>query len=312
MAAPLGIVLLTLLAGAAVAVGLAVVLTTALRGRPPLPSRAARAAVRHGGAVHAVALTCLLAAVVVVPATVGRLATGPPEGVLLGLAPATAGLAFAAVQAAGEATWPRPSGTVRRAPLTRRTVRDVVPALAGWLRRAARGWAALTLVTLVACGTAPGDGRGISRSFPGGAASSGPFPGWYFGVPLVAAVVVVLLAAEGVLRLVAHRPSVADADPAWDMALRRLSAHRVLRGTQLVLGWTAAGVLLVAGAALRDVGGPVLPDVASASPVHTALGVTALALGLAVGLAATVLALVPAAPVGARTEPVPARLDAPA
>jgi hypothetical protein len=168
----------------------------------------------------------------------------------------------------------------------------------------------LAVAVLVACGIASDEGRAITRSFPQGSATSGPFPGWYFGLPLIAAVVVVLVAAEGVLRLVATRPTVAGADPAWDLALRRLSAHRLLRGTQLVLAWTAAGVLLVAGAALRNVGGPVTPDLASASLLHTGLGVAALGLGLAVGAAGTVLALVPAAPVEARAGLGPAALDA--
>ncbi|GAA2719924.1 hypothetical protein [Cellulomonas aerilata] len=309
MATSLGLVLLALLVAATVAIGLLTVLLAAARGPAPLPSQAARAAVRHGGTVHAIALASLLAAVVLVPPAIARLVAGPAQGVALGLAPATAGLAFAAVQAAGEVTWPRPSGTLRRAPLTRRTVRDVAPRR---LRAAAWGWAALALVTLVACGWASQDGRAISRTFADGAASSGPFPGWYFGVPLVAAVLVVLLAAEGVLRLVARRPSVADADPAWDMALRRLSAHRVLRGTQLVLAWTAAGVLLVAGAALRSVGHAVVPGVASESALHTGLGSGALTLGLAVALTGTVLALVPATPVAAPTGLATAGLDAPA
>jgi uncharacterized membrane protein len=307
MAAPLGILILVLLAAAAVAIAVVTVVLVTARGRAPLPSQAARAAVRHGGTVHAVALACLVGAVVLVPPAVQRLVTGPAQGLYLGLAPAVAGLAFAAVQAVGEATWPRPSGTVRRAPLTRRTVRDLAPRR---LRVAAWLWAGLAAVTLVVCGLASADGRGISRTFPGGAASSGPFPGWYFGVPLLAAVVVVLVAAEVVLRLVAGRPSVADADPAWDMALRRLSAHRVLRGTQLVLAWTAAGVLLVAGAALRNVGGAVLPGPGSGSALHSGLGVAGLTVGLAVGLAGTVLALTPATHVATRTGLEPAELDA--
>ena len=202
------------------------------------------------------------------------------------------------MQATGEATWPRPSGRVRRAPLTRRTVRDVVP---GRLRAAAWVWATLTVAALVAGGLASADGRSVARTFPGGAAGSGPFPGWYFGVPLLAAVVVVLLATEGVLRLVATRPTVADADPAWDLALRRLSAHRVLRGAQFVLAWTAAGVLGVGGLALRNVGRTVTADPASGSALHVAVGTGGLVLALVAALGGAVLALLPAAPAAAGT-----------
>ena len=281
---------------ALIAVVVVVLVLVLVQGSTPSPSRAAQAARRHAAAVHAVALGCLVAAMLLGPAVAAHLAAGPALGRYLALVPALAGLAFAAVHAVGEATWPRPSGMVRRAPLTRRTPGDVAP---GWLRRVLWGWAALAVVTLVACGLAADGGRAISRGFPGGSASSGPFPGWYFGVPVLVAVVVVVVAAEGVLRLVADRAVVSDADPRWDVALRRLSAHRVLRGAQLVLAWTTAGVLVVAGAAVRNVGTDFAPDGAtSAVAPYVPVGIALLALGVVVGLAGLVVALVPGTPVG--------------
>ena len=298
----LPLLLLLLLAAAGGVVAVVVVVLLSVRGPAPVPSQAAAAAVRHGATVHAAALVLLLTALVAVPGVVAQVAVGPAQGVLLGLAPAAAGLVFAAVQALGEATWPRPTGRVRRAPLTRRTVGDVAPPV---LRTAAWTWAGLAVVALVACGlAAAADGRSVGRQVAGGSTAAGPFPGWTYGVPLLAAVVVVLVAAEGVLRLVATRPTVADADPAWDLSLRRLSAHRVLRGAQLVLAWTTAGVLGVAGAALRNVGG-VVTDAASASGVHLGLGTVALVLAAVAALGGLVLAVVPApaaAPSG-RLEP---------
>lgn len=278
------------------AVAVLVLVLVLVHGSSPSPSRAAQAARRHAAVVHAVALACLLGALVLGPAVVAQLPMGPVQGVLLGLVPAVAGLAFSAVHALGEATWPRPSGMVRRAPLTRRTRADVAP---GWLRRVMWAWAALAVVTLVVCGLTADGGRAISRTVPGGSASSGPFPGWYFGVPLLVAVAVVVVAAEGVLRLVADRAVVSDADPRWDGALRRLSAHRVLRGAQLVLAWTTAGVLVVAGAAVRSVGTEFSADgVSTAVAPYAPVGLALLVLGAAVGLAGLVVAVVPGTPIG--------------
>lgn len=296
------LLLLTLVAtlGAAGVVGLVMLVLVAVRGAAPSPSQAAGAAVRHAGVVHAVALAALTGALVAGPAGVALLPLSPAQGRYLGLVPAAAGLAFAAVHALGELTWPRPTGTVRRAPLTRRTVRDVAPR---WLRVLASAWAALGAAVLVACGlVATPEGRAISRTFEAGSATSGPFPGWYFGVPLVAALVVVLVAGEVVLRLVAGRPVVTGAGPEWDLGLRRLSAHRVLRGVQLVLAWTVAGVLVVAGGALRNVAdsgvgtGTGLDALGATAPGHAAAGVAALVLGAVVALAGTAVALVPGRP----------------
>jgi hypothetical protein len=302
MAGRLGILLLLLLVAVGGAVGLLVLVLTAVRGPAPAPSGAARAAVRHGAVVHGVALVALVGGLVGVPVLVAELAGGPAQGRLLGLAPAAAGLAFAAVQAVGEATWPRPTGPVRRATLVRRTTRDVAPRR---LRLVTWAWAAVGALALVAGGIAAADGgRSIGRTFPAGSTASGPFPGWYFGVPLLVAVAVVLLAAEAVLRLVAVRPTVAGAEPAWDLALRRLSAHRVLRGAQLVLAWTAAGVLVFGGSALRNVGDAV-PGAGPGSGAHLVLGTTALLLGVVAFVGGAVVALVPAAPVPAGSRPVP-------
>ena len=272
-----------------------------LARRPaPSPSQAAEAARRHAGIVSGVALGLLVGALVLGAAIVNGSASGLSHGRYLGLVPAGAGLAFAAAHAIGELTWPRPTGTVRRAALARRTVADVAPT---WLRRVTWAWAAVACVTLVVCGfIADDDGRGISRTYPGGAAGAGPFPGWFYGVPLLIAVVVVLAAAEGVLRLVAHRPAVMNAAPEWDLALRRLSAHRVLRGAQLVLGWTTAGVLFFAGNAASALGRTGTLDVPSeASSAYATVGLVGTLLGLVVGVGCVVVALTSGRP--ATSEP---------
>ncbi|WP_407341380.1 hypothetical protein [Pengzhenrongella phosphoraccumulans] len=236
------------------------VLLAVLSRRPdPAPSEAAAAARRHSATVNVLALTALFGTMIAGLTPVSVPPAGITRGVALGLIPAAAGIAFAAVQALGELTWPRPTGTLRRAPLTRRTAVDVAPR---WLRRVTWSWAALTTVTLVACGAASDDGQGITLSYTalvGGApvsgnSGAGPFPGWFYGVPLLIATVLVLAATEGVLRLIARRPAVMDAASEWDLELRRTSARRLLRGSQLVLGWTAVGVLFFAGSAMRRAG----------------------------------------------------------
>jgi hypothetical protein len=225
---------------------------------------------------------------------------GLRAGLYLGLIPAAAGLTFAILQALGELIWPRPTGALRRAPLTRRTATDIAPRR---LRQVTWSWAALTSVTLVACGLTSDDGRGITRTFTNGSAGAGPFPGWFYGVPLLVATAVVLLAGEFVLRLIARRPAVMDAAPEWDLALRRTSSRRLLRGTQLVLGWTAAGVLFFAGTAVHTVGaGGSADGVALGSPGYAVGGIVLTLVSIGVWIASTALLFVrtvPRAAVGA-------------
>ncbi|MGV8976906.1 MAG: hypothetical protein ACOH17_02580 [Cellulomonas sp.] len=253
-------------------------------------SSALVAARRHAGGIDALAWVGLVAALVMIQALTPSLTGGLGTGLLIGLTPALAGAIFLAVQSVGELTWPRPSGPVRRAPLTPRTVRTIAPA---GLRRLTWGWAGGLALVLVACGLAPGNGRDIEHvwdaSSSGGA---GPFPGWFYGGPLLAATVLVLAATEVVLRLVARRPAVADTKPTDDLALRTLSSLRVLRGTQLVLTWTLAGVLLVAGSALRSVGTIEVDGVVRTSLGLVGGGTTLVLLGLAAAFAGPVTILV--------------------
>ncbi|RYV51070.1 hypothetical protein [Pengzhenrongella frigida] len=271
-------------------------LIAVLARRPdPAPSDAAAAARRHAGAVNVLALICLFASMAVGLGVLTGSSADGRQGIYLGLVPAAAGLAFAAVQGLGELTWPRPSGTIRRAPLTRRTTSDVAP---GRLRRATWCWSALTAVTLVACGAASDDGRGITRTFTDGSAGAGPFPGWFYGVPLLLATTAVLLASETVLGLVARRPAVMDAAPEWDLGLRRTSSRRLLRGVQLVLGWTAAGVLFIAGAAVHSVGvGGSANGIATGAAGYAAVGIASMVLGVVAWLGSTAAVFLPARPV---------------
>lgn len=263
---------------------------------PAAPSAAAAAARRHAAVVSGIGWAVAVVTLVQAP---GMVAGGLEGGIQLGLVPAAAGLLLAGVHAVGELTWPRPTGQVRRAALVRRTVADVAPQN---LRRWAAGIALALAAVLVATGLTATDGRAVARTFVDGAASSGPYPGSIYGVPLLLGALAVLAANEGVLRLVARRPAVSDTEPAWDLALRRLSAHRILRGEQLVLGLTLAGVLGIAGTALVNVAQG-YDEVRQASAGHQAAGVVLLVLAAATAVAVVVVALRPG---------TPATLDAPA
>lgn len=268
------------------------------RSSAPDPSQAAAAARRHAGGVSAIAWLGLVLALVLGPALSGTV-RGPAQGVLLGLVPTVAGVLFVGVHAVGELTWPRPTGTVRRAGLDRRTTADVAPrGLRGFLW----GWTALVLVLAVVGGAVATGGRQVSRVVEDGGMSAGPFPGWFYGLPLLVACLVVAAATEAVLHVVASRPAVVDAQPRWDLALRQLSAHRVLRGAQLVVGLTAAGVLLYGGLAVRNISHALVEDGATSLP-HLVIGTIALALAVVVGLTTVVVAVLPGRPAGALAVP---------
>jgi hypothetical protein len=262
MSVPLVALLVVMPLALAVAVGV-VVITLAhrlsRRERAVTPSTALVAARRHAGSIDALAWVGLVAALVILQVFTPSLTNGLGTGVLIGLTPTLAGATFLAVQSVGELTWPRPSGPVRRAPLTPRTVRTLAPV---GLRRLTWVWAGGLATTLVACGLASGNGRDIERVWDAASSgAAGPFPGWFYGGPLLVATAVVVAATEVVLLLVAGR------------------------GTQLVLAWTLAGVLFVAGTALRSVGTIEVDGVGRTSVGLVAGGTTLLLLGLAVALA---------------------------
>lgn len=218
-----------------------------------------RAARRHEDRTAFVSLLGVLVtpAPLMAGATTSLVHLGSP-GLVSALGLTIGALVFLAVHYVGERTWPRPTGHLRQATLRRRTLRE----LAG-----NRGWGllvttAVAVVSLSIFGlTATESGRAVptlitpeaaGEGFAGGA--SGPYPGWAYGLPILAAFAVVLGATWLVLRLVAHRPAVAGTHDADDHALRRTSAARILGGVQLFLGGTLTAVLLVAALALHNSG----------------------------------------------------------
>src|SRR5665647_215324 len=145
----------------------------------------------------------------------------------------------------------------------------------------------LLVALLVVTGLTATDERTFSRPDP---ADPGdllviPYAGWSYGVPLIVVTALIVAATEGVLWLVARRPAVIDADPGYAAASRRLSAHRVLRGTQLLLAGSLAGVLVVTGV-----------GVAMVDADSVGIGVAVSLLGYVIAAVGVGLAIVPARP----------------
>lgn len=276
--------------GMVAALVIAVVVIAGTRSAGTSLSDAASAARRHAGAVTGLAWLAAVVALLVGAQLAGATAF-PHSGVMFGLLPALAGLAHAGVHAIGEVTWPGPTGAVRRAALTRRTARDVASPM---MTRATATWlGALVVVAVVGSLTAAPDGRSVAARTLHGSSSASPYPGWHYSVPLLAGTLVVVAAAVLVLRLVASRPAVVDAAPEWDLQMRRLSAHRVLRGTQLTLGLTAAGQLLAAGMTLRNVAFAGSAEEMTPAPGYGIAANVCLLLALGIGLAVFAFAAVP-------------------
>ncbi len=203
----------------------------------------------------------------------------PGAYVAVAAVPALAAVVHTGVLALTEVSWPRPRGEVRCATLAARTLPDVTP------RVLHRSWLTLVLVllavlALAALSAAP-DGVSIEAEVTRdgvvvGSRGHGPYPGLPFGIAAASAVLLLVAAVEGTLRLVLDRPAVAGADTGTDTALRRASAHRVLRGA-------AAGTLLTLGPVLVSVAGGV-SSVRPGSPLQ-ALSWAALVLGVLAALA---------------------------
>ncbi|MCF6744423.1 hypothetical protein E9529_09060 [Blastococcus sp. KM273128] len=273
---------------------------TALAHRSP-PSRERAVAAARVHAARSTAAAYLLgaaAAVVVGEAEVGNSAPGG-LGVTVLLVPITFGVVHVAVLAAGELTWPRPRGEVRRARLVRRGLLDAAPR---WLVRTTAVAAALAVVVVVAGAlTAEPDGRSFRfQPDPTRATGGSPFPGLFYGRPAALGLLVLAVVAGVALWVVANRPAVATEDERIEAALRRASAHRVLRATAAVTAVVAGGLVLIAGMRLHSAG-------ANTGTALLATAGTAVALlGLLAVLAGVVLCALRAPGVPA-DEPAPLR-----
>jgi hypothetical protein len=231
-----------------IALGVAVV-----RRSPPSVETAVAAGRTH--AVHSAGAAILLGLLAAGYVGATQLGNDSPGGLGITalLIPITFGVVHTLVLAAGELTWPRPEGEVRRARLVHRGLLDAAPR---WLVRMAAVAVALAAVTLIGGALlADASGRHVTygNPFASGLTTAGPFPGAFYGLPAGIGLLVLALATAVTLRVVANRPAVATADEGIESALRRASAHRVLRVSVGVPLFVTGGLLFVGGSSLHSV-----------------------------------------------------------
>lgn len=258
-----GPVLLVLIAYAACFVALVVVGVKAAVDRPEATGASVATAVRRhetlislGAAVASATVVLALAGRTDLVWTSGFEPVPRQLGTLVVTSPFLGAVVFCLARAAGELLWPRPRGTVRTAPLARRSVRRLGGRRLGALvATTVLGLAAVTGFGL----TATPDGRHVrhvgavdaQRDLVG---VSGPYPGWPFGVPVAAGLLLVLVAALLALVAVTRRPPLALLPREHDDAVRRTSAARVVAGAQAWVG-SALGLMAITAAHALDASG---------------------------------------------------------
>ncbi|ACZ31370.1 hypothetical protein Xcel_2354 [Xylanimonas cellulosilytica DSM 15894] len=218
----------------------------------------ARAARRHELLVSTLAvLAAAVAAVALLAQPVRWPGWAPAPGVLQALTPFSIAGVFALVRALGELTWPRPRGEVRSAPLTRRTIWS----LGGARLKGVLVTGSLLIAGLVATGiTADATGRAFTTPpvpLPDGGAvggSSGPYPGWPYGLPMLFGLAIVAVTTWLALTAITRRRPLAGVPAAHDDAVRRTSSDRLLAAVQLCLGLALAATAWMAGTAIATHG----------------------------------------------------------
>lgn len=202
--------------------------------------RTVTAARRHGLVVAVLAPVAGIVTALLLVVAGGDAGHGFPgtTGDALAMVPLAYAIAHTVVLLIGELTWPRPAGAVRRARLIRRRLGDVAPRRL--LRTFLAGTVLLIAAVAVCAALAAPDGRTLEHQDGPLRMGAGPWPGWHYGKPVTVELVLLLVVLAVTLWVVVNRAAVATDDERMEAALRRTSAHRVLRGA-------TAGVLLTAG-----------------------------------------------------------------
>jgi hypothetical protein len=288
--------LIPVLAVALTVLAISLVLWLARRAWADDGGPGARAARRHellvtiGAAVVAAAVAVGLAAQ---PVTWPDWAPAP--GVLQALTPFAVATVFALARTLGELTWPRPHGTVRSVPLTRRTPWSIGGTRLRWVLATGAATAAVLIATGL---TADATGRAIARSswdLDGNqvTTAAGPYPGWPYGSVMLAGLAVTVAATWLALRTITRRAPLSHLPAPHDDAVRRTSAARLLATVQLCLGATLGITAFMSGSAIRSVStNSQINGLAEAPAVW--LGPAAMTLGaltVVASLAAALLAL---------------------
>ncbi len=95
------------------------------------------------------------------------------------------------------------------------------------------------------------DGRVVDVQYV--LSSSGPFPGWYYGVPVMICTVLLVATVYWSLHRIARAPRPATADLfAVDTALRALRTRFVMTASSAALAFQVAGLALITGSVLRS------------------------------------------------------------
>lgn len=130
-----------------------------------------------------------------------------------------------------------------------------------------------------------------------GVHQAGPFPGWYYGVPLILATLLLVGAVYWSLRRVALAPRPAGAELfGIDTELRTLRTRFVMAASSAALGIQVAGLSLMTGIVLRSAHTDPVPtpdidgatEFVSQQPGHS-IGVVLIFAGLGLAVAAFVL-----------------------
>lgn len=210
-----------------------------------------------------VTATCWWVGVAVAVVGVVAIAAVEDLGRGLMLGPVVLGLVLTAATAAGEVITARTPGAAgdgdREVLLEVRTVRGLVPP--GRLVLATAGVIAALLTTLAASLVSRADDLGrAGRTIPydgidGSFGWRGPWPGWFYTVPVWVLLVILLVAVAAVLRLVVdrRRSGPSERERFLDDLIRRTSAQRLVALVALVGFGTAAltalcGLVGLAGA----------------------------------------------------------------
>lgn len=223
-------------------------------------------------------------------------------GRLTSLAPAVLGAGILFGTVVGELTARPRVGARRSAAVETRTVRDVLPRRGTVLAAGSATVLGAALLLGIAWGSADDLGR-PGRSFAvtctqviDGTAvqvgsARGPWPGSYYAVPLLAALLALGLLAALALVAVVRRPRPSVDSLELDTLLRRGAAANVLTATTLSALATLAPVALFIAAGLSDSGCP-------ATPLQSAVRVAAWAVApLALAGASAALGMLLAGPV---------------
>src|SRR4051812_19466579 len=203
---------------------------SAARRSGPSHEAAVAAARRHGLVVAVLAPVAGLVSVGGLLWAAADVGHGFPGsmGNALAISPLAYALAHTLVMILGELTWPRPAGAVRRARLVPRRLSGVLPRR---LTRVVAAGTVLLVAVLVVCGIlADPDGRSMSHRQGAELRTQTPWPGWHYGEPITVELVLLALLVGVALWVVLNRPAVATDDERIEEALRRASAHRVVRG----------------------------------------------------------------------------------